>query len=75
MAPDRRLVDHHQVELAQQLVRAAIEYFEETLGPDASSRGSDPRLDPYLDEVLHRFRALEGVIGALSVDNRADSQA
>jgi hypothetical protein len=69
VAPDRRLVDQHQVELAQQLCGAAIEYVEQELGLPAPADEPVAVRQHRLQHLLDRLGQLEAVIGALAADN------
>lgn len=58
VAPDLRLVDHHQVELALQLSRLARDHVEQQLG----IRALDP---PRGRALLRRLQALHGILNEL----------
>jgi len=69
VAPDQRLVDQHQVELAQQLCGVAIEIVEQELGLPAPPDEPVAVRAHRLGDLLTRLRHLEAVIGALAADN------
>ena len=65
MAPDRRLVDEHQVDLARFLCREAITYLERQLGSRTLRPPSGRALIRRLDALQERLEQLEQVIAAI----------
>lgn len=65
MAPDRRLLDEHQVELARELCRLAREYTEQQLERNTSS--FRPGMVPirHLRELRRRLTALQALLDGL----------
>lgn len=66
MAPDVRLVDHRQVELAQQLSRLALEHVEQQLGIRSLDLPRGRALLRRLQRLHELLEQLEGVLTALS---------
>lgn len=69
MAPDRRLVDQHQVELAQQMCEAAIDVVEQQLSSLTPVWWAPAVRRRRLTVVLSRLYQLKAVIGALAPED------
>lgn len=65
MARDGRLVDEHQVELAQHLCRQAITYTERQLGLSTLRPPREPPSCAACRPYTRQLEQLEGAIGAL----------
>ncbi len=65
MAPDRRLVDQHQVDLASNLCQAAIDYTEQKLRRNMSALRPGAVPTSHLRELQRRLLVLRDVIERL----------
>lgn len=70
MAPDRRLVDDRQVELARQLCRDSMTYLERQLGFSALRPPGGKALIRRLAALHDRLEQLDAVLAAIASDNR-----
>lgn len=66
MAPDRRLVDEHQVEIARQMVWNSIDYLERQLGLNTLRPPTGKALIRRLAVLKHQLQQLEELLGALA---------
>jgi len=66
VARERRLVDHHQVELARAMLRNSIDYLERQLGLGTLAPPTGRALIRRLTALRHQLSELEQVLTGLA---------
>lgn len=74
MAPDRRLVDEHQVELARQQCQSSIEFLEQELGLRMLRPPQGRALIRRLAELRDQLQQLEEVLAVLAAIPRSEDR-
>jgi hypothetical protein len=74
VAPDQRLVDDHQVELARQLCRDSIDYLERQLGASTLRPPGGKALIRRLASLKDRLEQLERVLEAIAQPTHSEDR-